>query len=447
MALSPEDRAAVQLLVNLREFSPESPTPMQSELLAYDREEVFFGGQAGGGKSSGLLLSFLKFVHVPGYSGLIVRKSFADLIKPGAIMDRAIEWFTPRGVRWNGSDHVFTFPSGARLAFGHLDHAQAHISYQGGEYQFIGADEVPHIPEHQYRYLFSRLRRREDLPVPRRMRSTGNPGGLPWVKSRFVDASTREPGARFIRSGIADNPHLGEDYKESLAKLDAVTRAQLQDGNWDITASGNTFKREWWGFVDALPPGCNAGVRRWDMASTEPRKGYTDPDYTASCRMVLHQGVTYVVHATKDRRGPGETIAMMRAQAVADGPLVKIRTEREPGSASVREADNLARTTFAGFDFVAVPSTGDKVLRARPLSAAAEQGKVKLLRGEWNQWWIDDQSLFPTPGAHDDTTDAASGCYYDLHGNHLAATDLRTGHASRVTHGLRGKERPRFGVY
>lgn len=435
---------AHQAAFNLFQFSPHTPTPKQAALIADDRQEIFFGGRAGGGKSDGLLMSFLKYAHEPQYRGLIVRKSFADLSKPGAIMDRAIEWFVPRGVKWDAQGHTFRFPSGARLTFGHLEHAQAHLSYQGGEYQFIGADEVPHIPEYQYRYLFSRLRRVESVAVPRRMRSTGNPGGLPWVKARFVDEATRHPTARFIESGIDDNPFLGSDYAASLEELDPVTRAQLRDGDWTITASGNTFRREWFTIVDALPTDAGPGIRRWDMAATEPRKGHSDPDYTASVRMVTHQGITYITHATRDRRGPAETVALMRAVAEQDTPAVRITVEREPGSASIREAENLARTVFAGFSFTAIPSIGDKLARARPLSAAIERGKVVLLRGDWNQWFVDELCLFPTPGVHDDAVDAATGCYHDSTSPAVAVPALATGHATRVTHGLRQRERARF---
>ena len=53
--------------------------------------EALFGGAAGGGKSSALLMSALQYVDVPGYSAILFRKTFADLSLPGALMDRANE--------------------------------------------------------------------------------------------------------------------------------------------------------------------------------------------------------------------------------------------------------------------------------------------------------------------------------------------------------------------
>lgn len=51
---------------------------------------------------------------------------------------------------------------------------------------------------------------------------------------------------------------------------------------------------------------------------------------------------------------------------------------------------------------------GDKVSRARPLQTRAKQGKVKLVRGTWNQTFIQEALAFPG-GTHDDQVDTASG--------------------------------------
>jgi predicted phage terminase large subunit-like protein len=51
---------------------------------------------------------------------------------------------------------------------------------------------------------------------------------------------------------------------------------------------------------------------------------------------------------------------------------------------------------------------GDKVERARPLQARGEAGKLKLIRGPWNQTFIQECLDFPK-GRHDDQVDTASG--------------------------------------
>src|SRR5882724_12911124 len=138
-------------------FSPHKPSPKQAEFLELDCLEALYGGAAGGGKSSALLMAALQYVHVPGYAALLLRRTFADLSLPGAIMDRAHDWLQGTGAVWHGQDKRWTFPSGATLTFGYCETARDVYRYQGMEVQFVGVDELTQWPEQSYRYLLSRL--------------------------------------------------------------------------------------------------------------------------------------------------------------------------------------------------------------------------------------------------------------------------------------------------
>lgn len=52
----------------------------------------------------------------------------------------------------------------------------------------------------------------------------------------------------------------------------------------------------------------------------------------------------------------------------------------------------------------------DKISRALPVASRAEQGKVKLFRGEWIRDFLDEATAFPR-GQHDDQIDAVSGAF------------------------------------
>lgn len=126
------------------------------------------------------------------------------------------------------------FASGAQLQFGYLDHPNDHYRYQSSEFQFIGFDELTQFQEHQYRYLFSRLRRLTSNELPLRMRSASNPGGIghDWVKQSFV---THPEDRVFIPATLADNQHIDQSsYIESLSRLTADERERLLMGNWDV---------------------------------------------------------------------------------------------------------------------------------------------------------------------------------------------------------------------
>jgi len=130
-----------------RAYCPHDPTPKQAEFLALDCLEALYGGAAGGGKTDALLMAALQHVHVPGYAALLLRRTYADLALPGAIMDRAKSWLRPKGIHWDEKNKRFTFPSGATLTFGYLDTEQDRYRYQGAELQFIGFDELTQFPE------------------------------------------------------------------------------------------------------------------------------------------------------------------------------------------------------------------------------------------------------------------------------------------------------------
>lgn len=195
-----------------------------------------------------LLMAALQYVMVPNYSALLLRRTYSDLALPGALMDRAQQWLSSTDARWSESNKVWTFPSGAKVTFGYLETENDMYRYQSSEFQFIGFDEVTQFPEDRYAYLFSRLRRINEYPVPIRMRAATNPGGIghDWVMRRFPIMSPEvEDGPIFVPAKLYDNPHIDqESYAKALEMIpDVVTREQLLNGRWDITASGEIFSK------------------------------------------------------------------------------------------------------------------------------------------------------------------------------------------------------------
>lgn len=423
------DLADLQRLLSpkMTKYIPHVPTPKQAAFLLLNSKEAFYGGSAGGGKSDALLMGGLQYVDVKGYAGIIFRKSYADLTKPGALIDRAKEWlFQFDDVKWNEKDKKFEFfervgphkETISILQFGYLESTNDKYNYQGGEYQYIGFDELTHIDRDSYLYMFSRLRRLKGAQVPLRIRSASNPpdddSGL-WVKERFIDEGPSK-GRIFIPAGMDDNPYLDiEGYEESLQELDPVTRARLRDGNWDIVRKGNMFKRDWFQPVETLPPG-RKRVRFWDMAASDEEKAKRknksrEPDYTVGLLMSKYMDTYYIEDIVRVRSRPAETEKLQLRTARQDTHATIIREEREPGSSGIAVIDSKKRNLLRGFNYDEVHSTGTKIARANPLSAAAERGQIKYLIGCRNiEEFFNEAESFPG-GIHDDMVDAASGAF------------------------------------
>jgi len=404
-------------------YCPEEPSITQKVFLRTYALEALFGGAAGGGKSSALLMSALQYVDVPQYSAILFRRTFADLSLPGALMDRFKAWIANYDdIHWNANSYVATFPSGARISFGYLNNTNDYLRYKGSEFQFIGMDEVTEIRESDYRYLFSRLRRPASGPVsqvPLRMRAASNPAPN-WVRQRFI-VEGQEHGRIFVPSLLTDNPGIdAASYRQALSALDPVERRRLEMGDWWSTSLGSLFNREDFVIIDPIDvpqvTSTARAVRFWDLAATEPSASNPDPDWTVGTLMLFDQGIAYVLDVRKIR-AKGDKVEQLIAQtAMEDGKLVSIRMEQEPGSSGKALIDQYARYVVPGYDLIGIRSTGDKVTRSRPFAAAVANGNVRLVRGSWLTDWLDEFASFPESTNHDDQVDSAVGAFTYLAG-------------------------------
>lgn len=352
--------------------------------------------------SDALLMAALMFVEVPGYAAIIFRESFSDLALPGAIMDRATEWLGPylndKTVHWDDKIKTFTFPNGSTLSFGYLTGPRDRFRYQSAEFQFIGFDELTQLKERDYRYLMSRLRRLINTYIPLRVRAASNPGGTghDWVKERFVSGNKL-----FIPAKLDDNPHLDrEEYIKTLMELDPVTRAQLMEGDWEIGIEGNLFKRYWFKLNDIADNYWNKKLRFWDLAATE-KNNTNEPDWCTGLLLGRHDNKGCVLDIVHIRLRPAEVEATIAHTARLDGQNVRIAIEQEGGASAKLLIDTWKRGILKGYTVDPARPSGNKVVRAKVVSAPSERGEIYVKPAGWNSEFFDELTRFPE-GAHDD---------------------------------------------
>lgn len=292
-------------------FVPHNLHPKQLRFLALTCREALFGGAAGGGKTDALLAAALQHVEVPGYSALLLRRTFTALSLPNAIMDRARQWLAGTAAVWRAEQKQWVFPSGAVVQFGYCD-SQADLDrYQSAEFQFVGIDEVTEWPEQWYRFLFSRLRRPVSLNVPLRFRAATNPGGLgqEWVRSVFSIPENRIIDSPiglgtetvFLPSRADDNPSLDlAAYEESLRHLGPQKYEQLRWGRWIRDGQGLVYGEfnEARNVIDRLPES-----REWERYLSLDF-GVVDRNAIAILAWRPHDPITYVERCYKFRGGP-----------------------------------------------------------------------------------------------------------------------------------------------
>jgi predicted phage terminase large subunit-like protein len=446
----------------LNTFIPRTPTPRQAAFLVLECLEAFDGGAGGGGKSEALLMAALQYADVPGYNAIIIRRSIPDLAMPNALMDRAHGWLGGRNdTHWDESKKRWTFASGATLSFGYLQSARDGDRYASAEFHFIGFDELTQFTEKQYLDLFARLRapicprcqfdqkyllhrtsvhREHDarclvccdlerdhlsavsdkfahLPqahVPLRMRSASNPGnvGHEWVKRRFVTRLGASLGDRlFVPARLDDNPHIErEQYVQSLLKLDPLTRARILGGDWEARSMRGVIKREWFEIVDVLPADLRM-IRYWNTAYQKKKTA----DYTVGVKYgIRRNGVGFIAHVARAKASPHEVENFIANTASQDSRKICVVLQQEPGSGSALWTDSMSRGMLLGYPVYPDQVKGSKFERSQPFRAAAEAGNIKLLRGAWNEAFLEECEQFSPDESeyeHDDQIDATCGAF------------------------------------
>ena len=243
-------------------------------------------------------------------------------------------------------------------------------------------------------------------------------GGKPgWLSATFtpkgrahwtyeVFGSGRE-GTELFRIRTLENPFLPEGFYEAVRSQYTEFFAKQELEGEFIDQAGTLFRREWFRIVDAAPGGLR-WARYWDLAASTK----TSADYTASAAVAqADDGTVYVRDVIRGRWEWPDQERIMLQTMLLEGTGVEQGIEKSlHGIAAVQtllRRRELARISVRGIDV-----DKDKLTRALPVAARAEQGKLTLVRGDWVRDFIDEFVSFTGDGStHDDQVDAVAGAF------------------------------------
>lgn len=458
----------------LKEIKMLAPISKKQERYLNDdkNEIVVWGGSASSGKSfiSGLniLINGLDDEH---YRAGIVRRTREQLKGAGSLFDECSTMYADFPVsRIGGNEMKFVFKSKAEVKFSFSDKPSDKHNFQGWQVTEWLVDESQQLLEDNVLYLLSRLRSKSKKNP--QMKLTCNPqydsylrswlekGGyldedgypeptMDGVTTWFCEVAgdiqfctTKEEALEkygyldvdpvpfvFYSANVHDNPWVAKfqpRYISKLKNLEPIERARLYEGCWYAKeeASGY-FKREWCEIIAPSDVCLDAKrARAWDRAATLPSTSYPDPDWTVGIKGYMEPDGTVVVEdAFRMRDRAAKVMLAITSTGVEDGAGCLIGIPQDAGSAG-KESVEFAQTHLMqhGLNCLVNKARANKLARFEPFAIAAQNGKIKFVRADWNKWLFAELEAFDgcnksKRGKHDDGADACSDLFSMLKKN------------------------------
>lgn len=432
----------------------------QTDFLSTNADIAIYGGAAGGGKTFGLLLECLRHIDNKGFGAVIFRRDSKQIKNEGSLLDNSSELYPLVGGECTSYPMpTWTFRSGAKISFSHLNLEKDKYSWQGSQICLIAFDELTHFTASQFWYMLSR--NRSTCGIRPYIRATCNPDADSWVR-RLIDWWIDKEGyaipersgvlryffrdsgeiiwgdskeelqkkhncnaediksLTFISSNVYDNKILMEKDPSYIANLKALTlvdRQRLLNGNWNIKPqAGLIFRRSQVNVIETLPNDIKRWCRAWDLGATEVSSDNPSPDATAGVLIGVRDNGRYVVaNVVRVCEQAADVRRLIKNMCVSDKANYKqvlVKLPQDPGQAGKAQAADFVKY-LAGYKVKTQIVSGDKVTRSEPFAAQWQAGNVDVLAGDWNEAYFNELEQFPE-GLHDDMVDASSDAFVGL---------------------------------
>ena len=231
---------------------------------------------------------------------------------------------------------------------------------------------------------------------------TSSPKGRNWAYELESQA-----GVELIIQKTTENAFLPASYVDSL-RLRYSSKFQRQELDADIVSmSAGVIEPSWFGIIEHKK--LTGGYRAWDIAVSTK----TTADYTVGVKGQWVGNQFIVESIARGRLEYPKIKTLIKEVAKIDGPDTIIAIE-VAGQQKAFYDDLRADPDMRPYAIKAYRPDSDKLARAVPWIARAEGGQVKLMRGVWNQAFLDEAEEFSgdMTHAHDDQIDALSMCFH-----------------------------------
>jgi predicted phage terminase large subunit-like protein len=228
----------------------------------------------------------------------------------------------------------------------------------------------------------------------------------PQGKRHWLYDLVRDGKVSATRANTASNRFNPEDFVSSVSGHGEPDWIKQELEGEFIDSGGKVFMRNWFQVVDQVPPGQWMGCRSWDCAAT-----IDGGDFTVGTKARRVGDDFYIEHCIDMQVGPSDVDSLIVETARADGTELVVLLEEEGGSSGKRANEHIIRA-LTGYAVISKRMTGSKLVRAIPMAQLARAGRIKLVRGEWNERWLDQVCDFTGEESndryHDDHADSAT---------------------------------------
>lgn len=368
------------------------------EVLAGDATHVMLFGGSRSGKTFLLTRNVcMRALKAPKSRHAILRFRF-NAIKASVVFDtfpKVMDLAFP-GVKYTISktDWFAEFENGSQIWFGGLDDKERAEKILGMEFATIYLNECSQIPQGSRDIAVTRLAQqvtqivqgRQEKPLkPRLYYDCNPPSKVHWSYRLFVEK--RDPDTKLPLHNQQDyacfqiNPqdnaeNVSAGYLETLKNLSQRLQKRFLKGEFADATPNALFKEEdidKWRVVDANLPDFVRVVVAVDPSGSGDVDN-ADNDAIGICVVGLAtDGIAYLLEDCTVKAGPA-TWGRVAVSAYERHSADVVVGESNYGGAMVQHTIQTAR---ARTPYKAVTATRGKVVRAEPISALYEQGKVR----------------------------------------------------------------------